>query len=88
LVLQSFYLDLVYEETGEEISDTPYPLRITPDAIHKANQSGSGPIQIMFPNPAIDAPLISDDWDRTLLCAVGSVWYNYSPTNITAQADD
>ena len=62
----SFYLDLVYEYTGEEISDPPYALRLAPDAIHKANHSGGGPTQILFPNPAIDAPLISDDWDGTL----------------------
>jgi hypothetical protein len=62
----SFYLDLVYEYTGEEISDPPYALRLAPDAIHKANHSGGGPTQILIPNPAIDAPLISDDWDGTL----------------------
>lgn len=59
----SFYLDLVYEYTGEEISDPPYGLWLAPDAVHKANHSGGGPTQILFPNPAIDTPLISDDWD-------------------------
>jgi hypothetical protein len=59
----SFYLDLVYEYTGEEIADPPYSLRLAPDAVHKANHSGGGPTQILFPNPAMDAPLISDDWD-------------------------
>jgi hypothetical protein len=61
-----FYLDLVYRYTGKEISAPPFALRLAPDAIHKANHSGGGPTQILFPNPAIDAPLISDDWDGTL----------------------
>jgi hypothetical protein len=62
----SFYLELVYEHTGEEITDPPYGLWLAPDAIHKANHSGGGPTQIMFPNPAMDGPLISDDWDGVL----------------------
>jgi hypothetical protein len=62
----SFYLDLAYEDSGEEITDPPYCIWLAPDAVHKANHSGGGPTQIMFPNLAIDAPLISDDWDGTL----------------------
>lgn len=58
--------NLVYDETGEEITDPPYTLELAPDAITKSNQSGGGPTEIMFPNPAIDAPLISDDWDGVL----------------------
>ncbi len=63
---QSYYVNLVYDETGEEIDEPPYTIWLAPDAVHKADQSGGGPTQIMFPNPAIDAPLISDDWDGTL----------------------
>jgi len=63
---ESLYLNLVYEKTGKEITDPPYTLELAPDAIHKANQSGGGPTEILFPNPAIDAPLLSDDWDGVL----------------------
>jgi hypothetical protein len=62
----SFYLDLIYEDTGEEITDPPYSILLAPDKIQKANQSGGGPTQIMFPNLSIDAPLISEDWDNIL----------------------
>ena len=58
-----FYLNLIYDFTGVETTDPPYGLRLAPDAVHKANHSGGGPTQILFPNPAVDAPLISDDWD-------------------------
>ena len=62
----SFYADLIFNDTGEDTSDPPYTIWLAPDAIHKANQSGGGPTQIMVPNPAMDAPLISDDWDGVL----------------------
>ena len=58
-----FYLNLIYDLTGVETTDPPYGLRLAPDAVHKADHSGGGPTQILFPNPAIDAPLVSDDWD-------------------------
>ncbi len=62
----SFYADLIYDYTEEETTDPPYCIQLAPDEIQKANQSGGGPTQIMFPNPAMDAPLISEDWSGTL----------------------
>jgi hypothetical protein len=62
----SFYADLAFNETGEDTTAPPYCIWLAPDEIQKANLSGGGPTQIMFPNPAIDAPLISEDWDGTL----------------------
>jgi hypothetical protein len=35
----------------------PYSVIITPDPIHKTNQSGGEPYYIPFPDPAVDAPL-------------------------------
>ncbi|MEJ2013412.1 MAG: hypothetical protein P8X64_14455 [Anaerolineales bacterium] len=64
--LLSFYADMVFDYTGEETTDPPYGIWLAPDAIQKANHSGGGPTQIMIPNPAMDAPLISDQWDGVL----------------------
>lgn len=61
-----FYADMVYDYTGEETTDPPYGLWLAPDAVQKANLSGGGPTQIIFPNPAMDAPLISEQWDGVL----------------------
>ncbi|HEY47190.1 MAG TPA: hypothetical protein G4O14_10445 [Anaerolineae bacterium] len=61
-----FYADMVFDYTGEETTDPPYGIWLAPDAIQKANHSGGGPTQIMFPNPVMDAPLISDQWDGVL----------------------
>lgn len=38
-------------------------LDIAPDSMHKANFSGGGPMRITLPDPAADAPLVSDDWN-------------------------
>jgi hypothetical protein len=54
----SFYLDLVYEKTEDEITYLPYSLRLAPDTAHKSNHSGGGLTQIMVLYSAIDAPLI------------------------------
>lgn len=64
--LPSYFLNEVYEESGLEINTPPYALLLAPDAVHKANHSGGGPTQIMLPNPVMDAPLISDEWDGIL----------------------
>ncbi len=61
-----YYADMVFDTTGEETTDPPYGIWLAPDAIQKANHSGGGPTQIMFPNPAMDAPLLSEQWDGVL----------------------
>ena len=63
---ESFYLNLVDPQSDEEVTGPPYRLELAPDAYMKANESGGGPTEIMFPNPAIDAPLISDNWDGVM----------------------
>lgn len=62
----SFYADMEFGFTGEETTDPPYCIWLGPDAIQKANMSGGGPTMIMIPNPAMDAPLISEQWDGML----------------------
>lgn len=42
-------------------------LELAPDMCHKGSYSGGGPMSITLPNPAIDGPLLSDDWDGMLL---------------------
>jgi hypothetical protein len=61
-----FYADMIFDYTGEGTTDPPYGIWLAPDAIQKANHSGGGPTQIMFPNPVMDAPLISEQWDGVL----------------------
>jgi hypothetical protein len=63
--------------TGQEISDPPYALRLAPHAVLKANHSGGGPTQILFPNPSIDAPLISEDWDGTLFVSYLRTYFQW-----------
>jgi hypothetical protein len=63
---EPFYLNLGDAQSSEDVAGPPYALELAPDAVTKANQSGGGPTEILFPNPAIDAPLISDDWDGVL----------------------
>jgi hypothetical protein len=62
----SFYADMEFDLTGNEITTPPYCIWLGPDAIQKANLSGGGPTIIMIPNPAMDAPLISEQWDGIL----------------------
>jgi hypothetical protein len=57
-----FYIDYA-EDDEDEITGPPYGISLAPDAALKANHSGGGALEILFPNPAIDAPLISEDWD-------------------------
>jgi hypothetical protein len=38
-------------------------LDLGPDMCHKGGYSGGGPTAIALPNPTIDGPLISNDWD-------------------------
>jgi len=71
--LSSYFLNDVYEEEGIEITTPPYSVILAPDATHKANHSGGGPTQVMIPNPRMDAPLISDEWD-------GFLFMNYLQT--------
>lgn len=54
-----------YDDEAEDEEVEIFPaLEIAPDALHKSNISGGGPMAIRLPNAAIDAPLISDDsWD-------------------------
>lgn len=47
---------------GEE----PYRIAIAPDYYHKYGISGGGPYEVAFPDPAIDAPLL-DEWHNTTL---------------------
>jgi hypothetical protein len=61
-----FYADMVFDFTGEDTNDPPYSIWLGPDAIQKANMSGGGPTMIMIPNPAMDGPLISEQWDGEL----------------------
>lgn len=61
-----FNADMVFDYTGEETTDPPYGIYLAPDAIQKANHSGGGPTQIMVPNPVMDTPLISEQWDGVL----------------------
>lgn len=61
-----FYADMVFDDTGQEITGPPHCIWLAPDAIQKANMSGGGPTMIMIPNPAMDAPLISEQWDGVL----------------------
>lgn len=61
-----FYADMVFDYTGEETTDPPYGIWLAPDAIQKANMSGGGPTIIMVPNPAMDSPLVSEQWDGVL----------------------
>jgi hypothetical protein len=69
--LLSFYLNLAgdWDEMAqmEKEMPPPYGIDIGLSAINKANHSGSGPIQILVPNPALDAPLIDreDYWMGT-----------------------
>lgn len=51
-----------YRETGNAL----YELSLAPDSLHKANYSGGGPTEVVFPNLSIDAPLQSADWQDTL----------------------
>ncbi len=64
--LEPFYLNLVGEDSAEGPVGPPYSLELAADAVTKANQSGGGPTAVMIPNPAMDAPLISDQWAGTL----------------------
>ncbi len=41
-----------------------YTLRLAPDTIIKAGESGGDPTEVYFPDPAIDAPL-HGDWEGT-----------------------
>jgi hypothetical protein len=61
-----FYADMIFNTTGEETTDPPYGIWLAPDAIQKANMSGGGPTIVMIPNPAMDGPLISEQWDGVL----------------------
>lgn len=61
-ILDSFLLDQI-----------PNEFILAPDAAHKSDYSGDGPILILFPNPAMDAPLISAEWD-------GMMFVNYLRT--------
>lgn len=42
-------------------------LALAPDLCHTGRYSGGSPLSVALPNPAIDGPLISDDWDGMLL---------------------
>ena len=57
---------MVFDFTGDETTGPPYAVWLGPDAIQKANMSGGGPTMIMVPNLAMDAPLISEQWDGVL----------------------
>lgn len=57
-----FYIDYA-DDDDDEVTGPPYSLSLAPDAALKANRSGGGPVEIMLPNRAIDAPLISEEWD-------------------------
>ena len=61
-----FYIDLAFDWDQEEVTGPPYAVWLAPDAIHKANLSGGGPTMLLVPNPAMDAPLISDQWEGVL----------------------
>jgi hypothetical protein len=39
---------------------------IAPDAVMNAGYSGGGATEMIFPNPAMDTPLISNDWSGVL----------------------
>jgi hypothetical protein len=70
--LPSFYLDLAddWDEIArmEAESPPPFGIRLGLSAINKANQSGSGAVQILVPSPGFDAPLLDKDdyWMGTL----------------------
>lgn len=52
-------------EAGIASMSALFSFDIAPDACHKSNYSGGGPLHIKCPNPSFDAPLISDDaWNR------------------------
>lgn len=55
------YID--HAEVEDDRQGPPYCFAIAPDAIHKANHSGGGSPEILLPNRAIDAVLMSRDWD-------------------------
>ena len=60
-----FYADQADWE-DDEVTGPPYALPIAPDATLKAKQSGGGSPEVLFPNPAADAPLLGDDyWEGT-----------------------
>jgi hypothetical protein len=63
--LLSFYINIAedWDEMAQMEADNPPPYGVVVgmSAINKANHSGSGPVQIMVPNPAFDAPLMDDE---------------------------
>lgn len=56
------YIDYA-DDDEDDINGPPYGLSLAPDATLKANHSGGASMEILLPNLAVDAPLISGDWD-------------------------
>jgi hypothetical protein len=51
------------EESYKDAETGLYICEVAPDALHKSNYSGGGPIEFLFPDFAIDAKLRCDDSD-------------------------
>ena len=49
------------DEDDAALGGVEYVIEIAPDATHKANESGGGPYEVAFPDPAVDGPFRGDE---------------------------